>query len=178
VLYSFGDVYPKIAKDVFIADGARIAGNVSISSHSSVWYNAVLRGDVEPISIGSQCHIQDNCVCHTDTGYPIVLRDNVIVGHGAILHGCQVGKNVLIGMGSIIMSGVVIEENCIIGGGALVRERDVIPTGSLVLGSPGKLVRKLTEGEITYIKEGAAYYTELARKYLQGQIKGGNVLCQ
>lgn len=166
MLYPFGGVYPKIAKDVFIADGARIVGGVSIESGSSVWYNAVLRGDVEPIIIGSQCHIQDNCVCHTDDGASIVLKENVIVGHGAILHGCQVGKNVLIGMGSIILTGAVIEDNCLIGAGALVNEGEVISSGLLVLGSPAKAVRKLNQQEIAYITEGAAYYTRLARKHL------------
>ena len=164
MLYSFGSSYPNIAEDVFIADGVKIVGDISISSHSSVWYNAVLRGDVEPITIGSQCHIQDNCICHTDRGYPLVLSGDVIVGHGAILHGCEVGKNVLIGMGSIVMNGAVIEDNCIVGAGTLVKEKDVILTGSLVLGSPGKVVRKLNEQEIAYIKEGVVYYTQLARK--------------
>ncbi|MBW1887129.1 MAG: gamma carbonic anhydrase family protein [Deltaproteobacteria bacterium] len=171
MLYPFGGVYPKVAKDVFIADGARIAGDVTISSGSSVWYNAVIRGDVAPIVIGSKCHIQDNCVCHTDDGASIVLKGDVIVGHGAILHGCQVGRNVLIGMSSILLTGAVIGDNCIIGAGTLIHENEVVASGSLVLRSSGKVVRKLTEGKISYIKEGAAYYTALARKYFNAQSK-------
>lgn len=171
MLYSFRGAYPKIGKDIFIADGAKIVGNVSIGSSSSVWYNATLRADVEAIIVGTQCHIQDNCVCHTDEGYSIILKSDVIVGHGVILHGCQIGENVLIGMGSIVLTGAVIEDNCIIGAGSLIKEGEVISAGSLVLGSPGKVKRKLCEREIANIREGVAYYTQLARKYLSAQGK-------
>lgn len=154
-----------IDKTVFIADGARVLGDVEIGKNSSVWYNAVIRADLSDIKIGEGSNIQDNAVIHTSKNYGVTIGNNVTVGHGAIVHGCTIGNNVMIGMGAIVLNGAVIEENCIIGAGALVTQGKVIPAGSLVFGNPAKVVRSLTDSEIRSITDNAASYVEEAEHY-------------
>lgn len=154
-----------IDKTVFIADGARVLGDVEIGKNSSVWFNAVIRGDSNKIRIGNRSNIQDNAVIHTSKDFGVVIGDNVTVGHGAIVHGCTIGNNVMIGMGAIVLNGAIIEENCIIGAGALVTQGKVIPAGSLVFGNPAKIVRSLTDQEIRSITDNAASYVEEAEQY-------------
>lgn len=154
-----------IDKTVFIADGARVLGDVEIGKNSSVWYNAVIRADLSDIKIGEGSNIQDNAVIHTSKNYGVTIGNNVTVGHGAIVHGCTIGNNVMIGMGAIVLNGAVIEENCIIGAGALVTQGKVIPAGSLVFGNPAKIVRSLTDQEIRSITDNAASYVEEAEHY-------------
>lgn len=154
-----------IDKTVFIADGARVLGDVEIGKNSSVWFNAVIRGDSNKIRIGNRSNIQDNAVIHTSKDFGVVIGDNVTVGHGAIVHGCTIGNNVMIGMGVIVLNGAIIEENCIIGAGALVTQGKVIPAGSLVFGNPAKVVRSLTDQEIRSITDNAASYVEEAEHY-------------
>ena len=125
-----------IDKTVFIADGARVLGDVEIGEDCGVWFNAVIRADSAKVNIGSRSNIQDNAVIHTSKDFGVCIGDNVTVGHGAIVHGCTVENNVMIGMGAIVLNGAVIEENCIIGAGALVTQGKVIPAGSLVLEIP------------------------------------------
>ncbi|MBR3807231.1 MAG: gamma carbonic anhydrase family protein [Lachnospiraceae bacterium] len=144
----------KIAEWVYIAEGAKIIGDVTIGEDSSVWYNAVIRGDSNSIVIGENTNVQDNAVLHTSHNHALQIGDNVTIGHGAIVHGCTVGNNVLIGMGAIILDGTVIEDNCIIGAGALV------------LGNPAKVVRELTEEEKNSILKNADEYSEEAHKYM------------
>ena len=159
-----------IAEGIFIAEGARIVGNVTIGEDSSVWYNAVIRGDSNSIAIGKNTNVQDNAVLHTSHGRGLKIGDNVTIGHGAIVHGCTVGNNVLIGMGAIVLDGAVIEDNCIIGAGALVTQNKVMPEGSLVLGNPAKVVREITVEERESIIKNAKEYVEEAQGYLRGEI--------
>lgn len=154
-----------IDKTVFIADGARVLGDVEIGKNSSVWFNAVIRADSAKVKIGSRSNIQDNAVIHTSKDFGVRIGDNVTIGHGAIVHGCTVKNNVMIGMGAIVLNGAVIEENCIIGAGALVTQGKVIPAGSLVFGNPAKVVRSLTDSEISSITDNAASYVEEAEQY-------------
>ena len=150
-------------KSVYIADGAKIIGDVEIGENSSVWYNAVIRGDSNVIRIGKNTNVQDNAVLHTSHNHALKIGDNVTIGHGAIVHGCTIGNNVLIGMGAIVLDGAVIEDNCIIGAGALVTQKKRMPEGSLVLGNPAKVVREITEEEKVAILENAnEYVTEAA----------------
>ena len=154
-----------IDKTVFIADGARVLGDVEIGKNSSVWFNAVIRADSAKVKIGSRSNIQDNAVIHTSKDFGVCIGDNVTVGHGAIVHGCTVKNNVMIGMGAIVLNGAIVEENCIIGAGALVTQGKVIPAGSLVFGNPAKIVRNLTDQEIRSITDNAASYVKEAEQY-------------
>ena len=154
-----------IDKTVFIADGARVLGDVEIGKNSSVWFNAVIRADSNSIKIGERSNVQDNAVIHTSRDFGVVIGDNVTIGHGAIVHGCTVKNNVMIGMGAIVLNGAIVEENCIIGAGALVTQGKVIPAGSLVFGNPAKVVRSLTDSEISSITDNAASYVEEAEHY-------------
>ena len=151
---------------VYVADGAKIIGDVEIGENSSVWYNAVVRGDSNSIVIGKSTNIQDNAVLHTSRNYALEIGDNVTIGHGAIVHGCTIGNNVLIGMGAIILDGVVIEDDCMIGAGALVTQNKVIVRGSLCIGSPAKVVRELSQEEMNSIVENARAYVEEAQMFL------------
>lgn len=151
--------------EVLILPGAVVNGDVVLGKGCSVWYNAVIRGDVSPIRIGEDTNIQDNAVLHTSHGIPLVLGRGVTVGHGAILHSCTVEDNVLIGMGAILLDGAVIGENSIIGAGALVTKNTQIPPGSMVLGSPARVKRALTEEEIAAIRENAREYVAIQSRY-------------
>lgn len=157
---------PTISSSAFVADNATVRGDVTLGERSSVFFGAVLRGDRAPITIGSGTNIQDNCVVHVDYDYPVVVGQNVTVGHGAILHGCTVGDNTLIGMGAIVLNGAVIGENSIVGAGALVTKNTVVPPGSLILGSPAKVKRALTEEEIEHNRASAAEYCRAAKEQL------------
>ena len=157
---------PTISSSAFVADNATVRGDVTLGERSSVFFGAVLRGDRAPITIGSGTNIQDNCVVHVDYDYPVVVGQNVTVGHGAILHGCTVGDNTLIGMGAIVLNGAVIGENSIVGAGARVTKNTVVPPGSLILGSPAKVKRALTEEEIEHNRASAAEYCRAAKEQL------------
>ena len=156
-----------IDKSVFIADGAKVIGNVEIGKGSSVWFNAVIRADSDTVKIGESSNVQDNAVIHTSDGFGVQIGDNVTIGHGAIIHGCTVKNNVMIGMGAIVLNGAAIEENCIIGAGALVPQGKVIPAGSLAFGNPVKIVRQLTDDEIKSILDNAISYVNEANEYKQ-----------
>ena len=155
-----------IAEQVYIAEGAKIIGDVEIGEDSSVWYNAVIRGDSNSIVIGENTNVQDNAVLHTSHSHALKIGDNVTIGHGAIVHGCTIGNNVLIGMGAIVLDGAVVEDNCIIGAGALVTQNKVMPEGSLVLGNPAKVVREISEEEKLSIIQNAQEYVKEAELYL------------
>jgi len=159
-------IEPNIHEDAFVADTAAVIGNVNIGKGSSIWYGAVLRGDIENITIGEFTNVQDNSVIHTETGIPTKVGNYTVIGHNAIVHGCTIGNNCLIGMGAIILNRAVIGDNCIIGAGALVPEGKVIPPNSLVLGVPGKVVREVTDEEIESIKRNAMRYNELYKKHI------------
>ncbi|CAB3289115.1 carbonic anhydrase (gamma family Zn(II)-dependent enzymes) [Methanocaldococcus lauensis] len=152
-----------ISKTAKIAKTAIIVGDVTIGEYSSVWYNAVIRGDLEKIIIGNYSNVQDCCVIHCSKGYPVRIGDYVSIGHGAVVHGCIIENNVLVGMNATILNGAKIGENCIIGANALVTQNKEIPPNSLVLGVPGRVVRTLTDEEIKSIKENALRYVELSK---------------
>ena len=152
-----------VDKSVKTFEGSKINGNVNIDAESSIWFNAVLRGDIESITIGKCSNIQDNCVVHSSKDYPVKLGDYVTVGHAAVLHGCEIKDNCLIGMNSTVLNGVKIMKNCIVGAGAVVTEGKEFDEGSLILGTPARAVRKLTDEEIDDIKDHAVRYAKLAK---------------
>lgn len=136
-----------IKENTWVGEGAVVVGNVTIGEECGVWYNAVIRGDETSITIGNGTNIQDNCVVHGTTGFPVKIGNGVTVGHACIIHGCEIGNNTLIGMGSTVMNGAKIGKDCIIGAGSLVTQNTVIPDGMLALGRPAKVKRPLTEEE-------------------------------
>ncbi|SDF26355.1 gamma carbonic anhydrase family protein [Sporolituus thermophilus] len=158
----FKNIFPKIEPSVLIAKGAQVIGDVAIGANASIWYNSILRGDVNFIRIGAYTNIQDNSTLHVMNGHPCVVGNYVTVGHNVILHGCTIADNCLIGMGAIILNGVEIGENCIIGAGTLLTEFKKIPPKSLVVGSPGKVVRSVADEEIQFIRQSAIHYHELS----------------
>lgn len=157
---------PQIEKNVFIAKNASVVGDVSIGPDSSVWFGAVIRGDMNRIKIGSRTNVQDNSIVHVPKDLSTTIGDDVTVGHGAIVHGCEIGNRVLIGMGSIVMDGAKIGEDCIIGAGSLVTQQKIFPSKSMIIGSPAKVVRELTDEELKAILNSAEEYAKLAREYM------------
>lgn len=153
---------------IFIADSADIVGDVSLGENSSVWFQSVLRGDQEPITIGNNSNIQDGTVIHCDTNYPTTIGDNVSVGHNCTLHGCTIDDDVIVGMGSIVLNGAKIGKNSIVGAGSLITQNKEFEPGKLILGSPAKAVRDLTEAELASIKENAEEYILLKDKQKLG----------
>ncbi|OED30617.1 gamma carbonic anhydrase family protein [Methanosphaera sp. WGK6] len=145
-----------------IYEGAKLVGDVTLKNNVSIWYNAVIRGDLEPIDIDENSNVQDNCVVHVSKDHPVKIGKNVSIGHGSIIHGCTIDDNALIGMGAIILNGAHITKNCLVGAGALVTENKTFPEGSLIIGSPAKAVRQLTEEEIKGNLENAEEYVNLA----------------
>ena len=145
-----------------IYDGAKVIGDVELKENVSVWYNAVIRGDIEPVKIDENSNVQDNCVVHVSKNYPVNIGKNVSIGHGAIIHGCTIEDNVLVGMGAIILNGAKISKNCLVGAGALVTENKEFPEGSLIIGSPARAVKELTEEQIQSIQDNADEYVNLA----------------
>ncbi len=157
---------PNIDKNAFIAETADVIGKVKIGEGSSIWYGSVLRGDIEPISIGVYTNIQDNCVVHTENNIPTKIGDYTVVGHSAIIHGAQIGSNCLIGMGAIILNNAVVGDNCIIAAGSLVSEGKNIPSNSMVMGTPGRIIRSVTQEEVDGIKTNAIRYNKLFKDHL------------
>ena len=152
-----------IDNTVYEASGSAIVGDVTIGADSSMWFNAVVRGDEAGVVIGQRTSIQDNATVHTDIDCPVKIGDDVSVGHGAIVHGCTIGDNTIIGIGAIVLNRANIGSNCIIGAGALVTQDTVIPDGSVAFGSPAKVARKIAPDEIAANKKNACIYVELAR---------------
>lgn len=165
-LHSLDGLAPGVPEsgDFWVAPSADVIGNVRLGEGVSVWFGAVLRGDGEAIEIGDATNIQDLCVCHTDKGYPLSIGPGCTIGHRAILHGCSIGANTLVGMGAMILNGAQIGAGCLIGAGALVTEGKIIPDNSLVIGAPGKVVRQLDAGEIAgLIRSAVNYRANMAR---------------
>lgn len=152
----------------FIADNASVIGSMILENNVSVWFNAVLRGDNEVIHIGADSNIQDSAVLHTDPGAPLTVAANVTIGHQATLHGCTIGEGSLIGIKAVILNHSVIGKNCLIGANTLIAEGKIIPDNSLVVGSPGKVLRTLTEAEIAALHANASHYVELMARYRTG----------
>lgn len=170
-IYSLDGVRPDIADNAYVAPSAQIIGNVKMADHSSVWFGAVIRGDNDLIEIGARTNIQDNSVLHTDPGIPLVIGDGVIVGHRVMLHGCKIGENTLIGIGATILNGAVIGKNCIIGAHSLITEGKVIPDGSMVVGSPGRIIKSLTEQHFQMLRINSEVYVANAKRFNQNLIE-------
>ena len=165
MIKAFLNRIPQIHEETFLASSSEVIGQVTVERGANIWYNTVVRGDVENILIGADTNIQDLCVVHTSNGFPTTIGKGVTVGHRAIIHGCTIEDNVLIGMGAILLDGAHIESDVIIGAGSLVPPNKRIPSKSLVMGSPAKVVRELTEEEIEKIKQSARGYVELSQKH-------------
>jgi len=166
-LYALGSDTPQIADDARIAPGSYVIGKVVLAAKSSVWFGCTLRGDNELITLGEGSNIQENCVLHTDMGSPLTIGAGCTIGHKAMLHGCTIGDNSLIGMGATVLNGAVIGANCLIGAGALITENKVIPDGSLVMGAPGKVVRQLDDNAINRLRVSALRYQENAARFMR-----------
>lgn len=164
-LYALGDATPQVADDVWVAPGCYVVGDVALEAKSSVWFGSTLRGDNERITIGAGSNVQENCVLHTDMGFPLTIGAGCTIGHKAMLHGCVIGENSLIGMGATVLNGAVIGKNCLIGAGALITEGKTIPDGSLVMGVPGKVVRELDAAAIDGLRLSALHYQENAARF-------------
>ncbi|MDO6589526.1 gamma carbonic anhydrase family protein [Loktanella sp. D2R18] len=164
-LYALGDDQPEIAADAWVAPGCHVIGKVTVAAKASVWFGTVLRGDNERITIGAGSNVQENCVMHTDMGYPLTIGAGCTIGHKAMLHGCTIGEDSLIGMGATVLNGAVIGKGCLIGAGALITEGKAIPDGSLVMGAPGKIVRTLDTATLAGLRASALHYQENADRF-------------
>lgn len=167
-IYELDGIRPQIHADAWVAPDANVIGNVVIEEGASVWFGCTIRGDNEPIVIGKGSNIQENTVMHTDPGCPITIGAGCTVGHKAMLHGCTIADNSLIGMGATVLNGAKIGENCLIGAGALVTENKEIPDGSLVMGAPGKVVRALNDAAIQGLRGSALHYQDNMRRFRTG----------
>ena len=164
--YALGATRVTTEDDAFwIAPTAVVIGNVKLAHNASVWWQAVLRGDNEPITVGPNSNVQDGCVLHADPGFPLTIGKDVTVGHLAMLHGCTIGDNTLVGIGAVILNGALIGRNCLIGAKTLIPEDKEIPDNSLVMGAPGKVVRELEDRHITRIREAALHYVHNWQRY-------------
>lgn len=165
MIYRLGERTPDIDASAWIAPNATVIGNVRLEAESSLWFNVVMRGDNELMTVGRRSNIQDGTVLHSDIGIPLTIGEGVTVGHQAMIHGCTIGDNALIGIQAVVLNRAVIGRNCLIGAGSLIPEGKVIPDNSLVMGTPGKVVRELTAPEIQMLALSAAHYVENARRY-------------
>jgi carbonic anhydrase/acetyltransferase-like protein (isoleucine patch superfamily) len=164
-IYTLGDKQPQIDSSAWIAPNATVIGDVRLAENTSIWWNATLRGDNDPIHIGANTNIQDGSVLHTDEGVPMHIGANVTVGHLVMLHGCTVGDGSLIGIGSVILNHAVIGKGCIVGANTLIPEGKVFPDHCLIVGSPGKVVRELSEEDVARLLKSAEHYVHNARRY-------------
>lgn len=164
-LYRIGDVEPKLGPGAWVAPSADLIGDVRLGARASVWFGAVLRGDNTPLILGEETNFQDGSVGHSDAEFPLTIGARVTVGHQAILHGCTVADDCLVGMGARILNGAVIEPECIVGAGALITEGKRFESGSLIVGAPARVVRQVTDEERKLLRESAAHYAQKAERY-------------
>jgi carbonic anhydrase/acetyltransferase-like protein (isoleucine patch superfamily) len=164
-VYQLDDLTPDVHPTAWVAESAQVMGRVSLAENASVWYGAVLRGDNDSISVGRNSNVQDGSVLHTDHGSPLVIGDDVTIGHQVMLHGCTVGDCSLIGIGSVVMNGARIGRNCIVGAGALVTEGKQFPDGVLIVGAPAKVVRELTAEQIAHLQASASHYVAQQQRH-------------
>ena len=175
-IYALDGIAPQIDSNVgFIAPNAVLVGDVVVGADVGIWFGVVARGDIERITIGACSNVQENCVLHTDTGHPLVIGENVTIGHSAVVHGCTIGDNSLIGMGATVLNGAKIGKNCLIGANALVTEGKVIPDNSMVLGAPGKVVREIDAAGVDGLAASAERYVKNARRFASGMKPVGSV---
>ncbi len=172
MIRTFQGIKPTIPDSCFIEDTAVVIGDVVMGEDCSVWFNAVIRGDVNHIRIGNRTNVQDLCMLHvTHDTHPLIIGNEVTIGHSVVLHGCTIKDRVLVGMGAIVMDGAVIGEDSVVGAGALVVEGTVVPPKSVILGSPGRVRRGVSDAELAWIKESAANYVKYARQYMDDSSK-------
>ncbi|MDP2782822.1 gamma carbonic anhydrase family protein [Devosia sp.] len=170
-LYALDGIAPEIAADVgWIAPSAVLIGRVIVRAEAGIWFGVVARGDNEAITIGARSNVQENTVLHTDMGFPLTIGEGCTIGHKAMLHGCTIGDNTLIGMGATVLNGAKIGKDCLIGAGALITEGKEIPDGSLVVGAPGKVIRDLDEAAIAGLRKSADGYVRNARRFAAGLV--------
>ena len=165
MIYQLEDAVPQIHASAWVAENATLAGQIMLQKDVSIWFNAVLRAEHAPITVGEGSNIQDGSVCHVDPGMPLTIGRSVTVGHKVMLHGCTIGDESLIGINAVILNGAKIGRHCLIGANSLIPEGKEIPDGSLVMGSPGKIVRTLSEAQIEGLKASAMHYVENGRRY-------------
>ena len=164
---------PRVDPTAWVADSAQVMGNVTLEADASIWFGVVIRGDNEPITIGEGSNIQDASVLHSDLGKPLKVGKRVTVGHGVMLHGCTVGDESLIGIGAVVLNGAVIGKNCLVGAGSLVTEGKVFPDGSMIMGSPARVVRQLTPEQMDGLRLSAQHYIDNANRFRAGLKKVG-----
>ncbi|MEG0300564.1 gamma carbonic anhydrase family protein [Cetobacterium sp.] len=165
MIYKLGDLVPKIGENNYIAENATVIGDVETAANVSIWFLAVLRADMSKISIGENSNVQDNTTVHGDTPYPVIIGKNVTVGHNCVIHGCEIGDNCIIGMGSVLLNGAKIPKNCIVGAGSLVTDKLEAEEGDLIAGSPAKVIKKLSEKNKEYLKYASNVYLEKIETY-------------
>ena len=167
-LYQLDQHSPRLADGAWVADSAQVIGHVELAENASVWFGAILRGDTELLRIGKGSNVQDGSVIHADIGYPVTLGENVTVGHQVMLHGCTVGDGSLIGIQAVVLNGAKIGKHCLVGAGALVTEGKEFPDGSMIIGSPAKVVRQLTPEQIEGLRRSAQHYVLNAQRFRAG----------
>ncbi|MBX9818900.1 MAG: gamma carbonic anhydrase family protein [Burkholderiaceae bacterium] len=167
-IYELDQIAPRVAASAWVADSAQVMGNVEVAEDASIWFGAVVRGDTETIRIGKGSNIQDASVLHADVGKPLTIGESVTVGHQVMLHGCTIGDGSLIGIGAIVLNGAKIGKGCIVGAGSLVTEGKEFPDGSMILGSPAKVVRELSAEQQVGLRLSAMHYIENARRFKNG----------
>jgi carbonic anhydrase/acetyltransferase-like protein (isoleucine patch superfamily) len=167
-VYQLDTLTPRVAATAWVADSAQVIGNVELAEGASVWFGAILRGDNEPMRIGKNSNVQDGSMLHSDPGFPLTLGENVTIGHQVMLHGCSVGDGTLIGIKAVVLNGAKIGKNCLVGAGALVTEGKEFPDGSMILGSPAKVVRELSPEQIAGVARAAQHYVDNAQRYAAG----------
>jgi carbonic anhydrase/acetyltransferase-like protein (isoleucine patch superfamily) len=170
MIYALDGFRPEIGRDVWIAPGSHVIGKVALEDEVGIWFGVTIRGDNELIRIGRGSNVQENCVLHTDMGFPLTVGADCTIGHKAMLHGCSIGDNSLIGMGATVLNGARIGSNCLIGAGALITEGKEIPDGSLVVGAPGKVIRTLDAAAIAGLRRSAESYVRNARRFAAGLV--------
>jgi carbonic anhydrase/acetyltransferase-like protein (isoleucine patch superfamily) len=167
-IYELDGVAPQVAASAWVADSAQVIGDVVLGEGASVWFGTVVRGDADRITIGAGSNVQDASVLHADIGVPLVIGSNVTVGHQVMLHGCTIGDESLIGIGAVVLNGARIGKNCLVGAGSLVTEGKEFPDGSMILGSPARVVRQLSPEQIEGLRTSARHYMENARRFKAG----------
>ena len=167
-IYELDGVAPHVSASAWVADSAEVMGNVHLAANSSVWFGAVLRGDNEPITVGEGSNVQDASVLHADVGMPLTVGEGVTVGHKVMLHGCTIGDNSLVGIGAVVLNGAKIGNNCLVGAGSLVTEGKEFADGSLIVGSPARVVRQLSPEQIEGLRHSAQHYVNNASLYRTG----------
>ncbi|QDZ12537.1 gamma carbonic anhydrase family protein [Devosia ginsengisoli] len=170
-IYALDGIAPQIDPDIgWIAPTAVLVGDIVVGAEAGIWFGVVARGDIERITIGARTNVQENTVLHTDKGYPLSIGENCTIGHSAIVHGCTIGDNTLIGMGATVLNGAKIGKNCLIGANALITENKVIPENSMVVGAPGKVIREIDEEGVKALAASADRYVKNARRFAAGMV--------